>query len=66
MFQFFFFKHFIVIYFWPCWVLLLCSGFLQLHEWGLLFAEVHGCLTAWLPLLQSEGSRTLGLSNCGA
>ena len=66
-FFFFLISLFIYLFIYGCiWSLLLCVGLLQLQRAGALFIAVQGLSLRWLPLLlQSTGSRCVGLSSCG-
>ena len=51
--------------FWLCWVFAAAwASFSGCGELGLLFVGVHRLLTAVVLLLQSMGSRYMGLSTC--
>ena len=59
-----FFKFYLSIYFWRCWVFVAVPALLQLPPpRAALQLQFEGFLLPWLLLLQSAGSRALGLQS---
>ena len=64
--DFFFFKDYLFIYFWLCWVFVVAHG-LSLDAVSGRYSSLQcmGFSLQWLLLLQSMGSRHAGFSSCG-
>ena len=60
-----FFKNYLFIYFWLCWVFVaLCGLSLAAVSGGYSSLRCAGFSLQWLLLLQSTGSRCAGFSSC--
>ena len=61
-----FFKFYLFIYFWLCWVFVAARGlFSGCSEQGLLFVVVHELLIAVASLVAEHGLEARGLHSCG-